>query len=64
MAMKLCLALIFTSGMLARRVTTSSVTRHKRSDDAMPQVAVVEQLTQQVASLNADVVALKTKTGE
>ena len=52
-------------------VTSSRLTRQKRSDDGGPLEAVVEQLTQQVTSLNAqlnsvnaEVTALKMKTGK
>ena len=52
-------------------VSLSAASRLKRSDDGGPLEAVVEQLSQQVASLtarlntvNTEVAALKTKTGE
>lgn len=52
-------------------VSLSAASTLKRSDDGSPLEAVVEQLSQQVASLtarlntvNTEVAALKTKTGE
>ena len=52
-----------TLALLLMSVTSSSVGRRKRSDDGGPLESVVEQLSQQVNSLNAEVAVLKTKTG-
>ena len=61
----------FAVALLVVSVTSSRLTRQKRSDDGGPLEAVVEQLTQQVTSLNAqlnsvnaEVTALKMKTGK
>ena len=62
--------LLMVSGM-----TSSAVIRRKRSDDGGPLEAVVEnlsqqvnvlnaQLTQQVNSLNAEIAVIKSKTGK
>ena len=61
----------FAVALLVVSVTSSRLTKQKRSDDGCPLEAVVEQLTQQVTSLNAqlnsvnaEVTALKMKTGK
>lgn len=74
MSFKLFLVMVVTVGSLAGTVTMSSsssrVSRHKRSDDEGPLETVVEHLSQQVTSLNAQlnsansrIATLETKTG-
>ena len=50
--------------LVTRDVASSRVTRQKRSDDGGPLETVVEQLSQLVASLNAKVAVLETKTSK